>query len=210
VRTPVLWGIVLGVAAVAGVTIALVREARAPAAIESPATPVTAVATWSAGVRPAPAFRLADQHGAPLSLASLRGRPAIVTFIDPVCRNLCPLEAKVLAKAVQQLPAADRPTIVSISVNPWENTAANFRQDAIHWRLDPGWRWGVGTERQLAAVWRSYGIEVQVVKKVVAGVTVRSIAHTEGAFLIDRAGDERALFLYPYTAADVVQALRRL
>ena len=209
-RTPVLWGIVLGVAAVAGVTIALVRESRAPAAIESPAAPVTAIATWAAGARHAPAFRLADQHGASFSLASLRGRPVIVTFIDPVCRNLCPLEAKVLSKAVQQLPAADRPVIVSVSVNPWANTAANFRQDATHWRLDPGWRWGVGTSRQLAAVWRSYGIEVQVVKKVVAGVTVRSIAHTEGAFLIDRAGDERALFFYPYTAADVGQALRRL
>jgi cytochrome oxidase Cu insertion factor (SCO1/SenC/PrrC family) len=210
VRTPWLWGIVLGVAAVAGVTIALVRESRAPAAIVSPAPPVTAIATWAAGVRPAPAFRLADQHGAPLSLASLRGRPVIVTFIDPVCRNLCPLEAKVLSKAVQQLPASDRPAIVSVSVNPWADSAANFRQDATHWRLNPAWRWGVGTERQLAAVWRNYGIEVQVAKKVVAGVTVRSVAHTEGAFLIDRAGDERALFLYPYTAADVVQALRRI
>lgn len=205
-----LWGIVLGIAAVAGVTIALVRESRAPAAIEHPAAPITAVATWGAGVRHAPGFRLTDQRGAPLSLASLRGRPVIVTFIDPVCRNLCPLEAKVLTTAVQRLPAAERPAIVSVSVNPWANTAVNFRQDATHWRLGAGWRWGVGTEQQLAAVWRSYGIVVEVMKKVVAGVTVRSIVHTEGSFVIDGAGNERALFLYPFTAGDISEALRRL
>jgi cytochrome oxidase Cu insertion factor (SCO1/SenC/PrrC family) len=133
-----------------------------------------------------------------------------VTFIDPVCRNLCPLEAKVLMRAVARLPVADRPTIVSVSVNPAEDTAVNFTQDAVHWRLGEAWRWGVGTERQLAAVWRKYGIEVQVMKKVVAGVTVRSVVHTEGSFVIDQAGDERALFLYPFTAAGIAQSLRAL
>jgi cytochrome oxidase Cu insertion factor (SCO1/SenC/PrrC family) len=201
---------VLGVAAIAGIAIALSRESRAPAATVGPAAPFSAVATWKAGVRRAPGFHLVDQRGAALSLASLRGRPVIITFIDPVCRNLCPLEAKVLMRAVARIPAAARPTIVSVSVNPAENTALNFRQDAVHWRLGGAWRWGVGTQRQLAAVWRKYGIEVQVLKKVVAGVTVRSVVHTEGSFVIDRAGYQRALFLYPFTAADVAQSLRGL
>ena len=209
-RIALLWGSVLGVAAIAGVTIALSRGSGAPAATMQPAAPITAVATWGARMRRAPGFHLADQHGASLSLASLRGRPVIVTFIDPVCRNLCPLEAKVLTRAVAGLPAADRPAIVSVSVNPPADTPANFRQDAAHWRLDGAWRWGVGTERQLAAVWHSYGIEVLVAKKVVAGVTVRSVAHTEGAFVIDRSGYERALFLYPFSAGDIQQSLRTI
>ena len=209
-RTPLLWGIALVVAALAGVSIALVLESRAPAAIEHPAAPITAVATWAAGRRPAPAFRLTDQHGASFSLHSLRGRPVIVTFIDPVCRNLCPLEAKVLSTAMSRLPAADRPLIVSVSVNPWADSAANYRLDATHWRLPAEWRWGVGSQPQLAAVWRSYGIEVEVLKKTIAGVTVRSIAHTEGSYIIDRDGYERALFLYPFTVSDVEQALRKI
>jgi cytochrome oxidase Cu insertion factor (SCO1/SenC/PrrC family) len=207
-RRALVWGAVLAVAAIAGVTIALSRESRAPAAVVQPAAPFSAVATWKARARPAPGFDLVDLRGAALSLTSLRGRPVIVTFIDPVCRNLCPLEAKVLMRAVARLPAADRPTIVSVSVNPAEDTAVNFTQDAVHWRLGGAWRWGVGTERQLAAVWRKYGIEVQVMKKVVAGVTVRSVVHTEGSFVIDQAGDERALFLYPFTAADIALPLR--
>jgi cytochrome oxidase Cu insertion factor (SCO1/SenC/PrrC family) len=211
-RKALVWGSVLGVAVIAGVTIslALVRGSRAPAANVEAAAPIAAVATWRAGARRAPNFALADQHGKPLSLVSLRGHPVIVTFIDPVCRNLCPLEAKVLSKAAARLPLAQRPTIVSVSVNPGADIPANFKQDAVHWRLAPGWRWGLGSKAQLAGVWHSYGIEVEVVKKVVAGVTVRSVVHTEGSFVIDRTGHERALFLYPFTARDVEQTLRRL
>jgi hypothetical protein len=57
-------------------------------------------------------------------------------------------------------------------------------------------------------VWRRFQIAVQVQKKVVAGVTVRSIAHTEASFVVDRNGYERAVFLYPFTAKDVAQTLR--
>jgi hypothetical protein len=39
---------------------------------------------------------------------------------------------------------------------------------------------------------------------------VHTIAHTEGAYLIDAKGYQRALFLWPYGAAGVVQTLRTL
>ena len=51
----------------------------------------------------------------------------ILAFIDPVCRNLCPLEAKVLNSVPSQLPASSRPAIVAVSVNPWGQAAANLR-----------------------------------------------------------------------------------
>jgi cytochrome oxidase Cu insertion factor (SCO1/SenC/PrrC family) len=212
-HSPAGWGIaLLGVCVVVVAVIAfvLVRQSKAPAATEHPAAPITAIATWKAGVRRAPGFRLVDQGGKPFSLASLRGRPVVITFIDPVCRNLCPLEAKVLAAAVRRLPMADRPVVVAVSVNPWADSTANFRQDATHWRLAAGWRWGVGSPLKLAAVWRKYGIQVEVAKKTVAGVTVRSVAHTEGSYVIDRDGYERALFLYPFNPGDVEQALRNI
>jgi cytochrome oxidase Cu insertion factor (SCO1/SenC/PrrC family) len=205
------WAVVLGVAAVAGVTFAILRQSQAPAAIQAPvARRFAAAATWAAGTRKAPDFTLTDQHGAPISLASLRGRPVIVTFIDPLCRNLCPLEAKVLMQMTRRVPAAKRPTIVSVSVNPWGNTKANFALDAEHWQLGPDWRWAAGSQSKLAPVWRAYQIEVQVLKKAVAGVTVRQIAHTEGSYVIDRDGFERALFLYPFRAVDVAKTVNAL
>jgi len=164
-------------------------------------------ATWPAGARPAPVFALHDEHGNPLTLQSLRGRPAIVTFIDPLCRDFCPREASVLSEAAAAL-GKDAPAIVSVSVNPWADTPANFRADAGHWRLAPGWRWGVGSYGELADVWKRYAVAVRVTEKKIAGVKVRNIVHTGAAYLIDAKGNERALFLYPFTTDQVVSATK--
>lgn len=208
-RSWLFWVLVLLLGAGAGALLAVLR-AGAPAPVSIPSARAAAVARWPAGARPAPDFRLSDQHGAPVSLAALRGRPVIVTFIDPLCRNLCPLEAKILNEAVRKLSPARRPTIVSVSVDPWGDSQRAFRQDAVKWHLDGSWRWGTGTYGELARVWRRYEIGVAVAKKEVAGVTVREISHTEAAYVVDRSGYERALFLYPFRAADVVGALQRL
>jgi cytochrome oxidase Cu insertion factor (SCO1/SenC/PrrC family) len=166
--------------------------------------------TFPAGTRRAPDFALRDQAGRPVSLRSLRGRTVLVAFIDPVCRNLCPFEARILNDVTQALPAGTRPTIVAVSVNPWNQTAADLRQDAAKWHLVPEWRWGLGSYGALAKVWRAYAIGVRVRTKTLAGVTVHEVDHTEAAYVIDGAGFERSLFIYPYRSEDVVSAVRRL
>ena len=165
---------------------------------------------WPAGARRAPDFSLRDQHGRAISVRSLRGRPAIVTFIDPQCRNLCPLEAKVLNEVPVELPASSRPAIVAVSVNPWGQAPSILRLDAVKWRLTPAWRWALGGYAALSRVWRRYAIGVRVRTKALAGVTVRQIDHTEAAYVIDPAGYERAVFLFPYRSEDVVKAVRAL
>jgi cytochrome oxidase Cu insertion factor (SCO1/SenC/PrrC family) len=166
--------------------------------------------TWPAGAQRAPDFTLRDQSGSPISLRSLRGRPVILAFIDPLCRNLCPLEAKVLNDVPARLPASARPAIVAVSVNPWGQAPSNLRLDAEKWRLAPEWRWALGNYAPLAQVWKRYAIGVQVHTKTLAGVTVRQVDHTEAAYVIDPAGYERALFVFPYRAEDVVKAVRRV
>ncbi|MGZ5734004.1 MAG: SCO family protein, partial [Caldimonas sp.] len=154
------------------------------------------VESWGPGARPAPAFSLRDQNGRAISLAALRGRPAIITFLDPLCRNVCPLEAQVLNRAVASLPAAERPAVVAISVNRWGNARANLVEDVHRWRLAANWRWAVGDAAALAAVWQRYGIGVQATTRTVAGVKVREITHTLAAFVVDGSGHERALFVW--------------
>jgi cytochrome oxidase Cu insertion factor (SCO1/SenC/PrrC family) len=117
---------------------------------------------------------------------------------------------RVLSNAVRTLPPASRPAIVSVSVNPWGDSRANFRADAKHWGLDAAWRWAIGPRPQLAAVWQKYEISVQVVTKRVAGVAVRRIAHNEVSCIVDRAGYQRALFIYPFTAGDVEHEIHKL
>ena len=84
-----------------GCRAALAWHERAPPSV-MPRAAIEPTAVWPRGARPAPDFRLTDQHGRPFSLGSLRGRPVLVTFIDPLCRNLCPLEARVLSDAVRR------------------------------------------------------------------------------------------------------------
>jgi protein SCO1 len=172
-------------------------------------TVTSVVTTWAAGARPAPAFTLTDEHGKSISLASLRGQTAIVTFIDPLCRDFCPREASVLTEAAAKL-GPNPPAIVSVSVDPWADTAQNFRLDRAHWKLGPTWRWATGSFAELARVWQPYGVAVQVTKKTIAGVKVRYITHTGAAYLIDGKGYERALFLYPFTTDQVVSAAQAL
>jgi cytochrome oxidase Cu insertion factor (SCO1/SenC/PrrC family) len=133
----------------------------------------------------------------------------IVTFIDPLCRNFCPREARILTEAAARL-GPHAPTIVSVSVDPWADTAANFRLDAIRWQLGAGWHWGTGSYAALARVWKRYYIAVAVSTRSIAGVRLRTIIHTGAAYLIDGAGYERALLLYPFDASQVEAAARNM
>jgi cytochrome oxidase Cu insertion factor (SCO1/SenC/PrrC family) len=205
---------VLGVVAV-GAPIVVVRSVRqgagnSGAQAGSIVTPPPV--TWPADRRAAPDFVLRDQDGRPVSVAAYRGRPVIVTFIDPLCRNLCPLEAKVLNDVLGRMPARERPAIVAVSVDVYggANRRKNLVRDVHEWQLVPQWHWAVGTPAQLPAVWRRYEIGVKVTTNRIDGTTIHYITHTEAAFIIDATGHERALFLWPFYPQDVERTLRQL
>jgi protein SCO1 len=195
------------VGATAGSALALVH-ARGGSAPDAP--PSSANASWPAGAKQAPEFRLADASGAPISLARFRGRPVIVTFIDPACTTLCPLEAKVLEQVVDESAPGSRPAIVAVSVNPWAQSRAVFASDAREWRLTPAWHWAIGPQRRLAPVWKRYGIAVLDRRKVVAKYVVHEISHTEAAVLVDARGFQRSFYAYPFRAEDLERGLQRL
>ena len=207
--SPIAWVAALAAAVLAGVLVALIvtRHGAAPISSVAPEPPQV---TWAAGSKRAPGFSLTDQRGRPVSIARFRGRPVIVTFIDPLCRNLCPLEAKVIDSVEASLPAADRPAVVAVSVDQWGDARRYLLEDEVKWKLGSDWRWAVGKPAALRRVWRAYEIAVRDTPKTVAGVTVHNISHTEGIFLLDRRGYQRALYLYPFEATDVARTVRQL
>lgn len=204
------WGVALVVGVAAGVLIGVLRTPSHQAEVPATVAPARPDATWAAGAKPAPDFRLTDQTGQPVSLARFRGRPVILTFIDPLCRSLCPLEAKILERVEARFPAARRPEIVAVSVNQWGNARRNLLVDMRKWKLTRNWLWAVGPAVELRRVWAAYQIAVQDFPKTVTGITVHNIVHTEAAFLIDPRGDQRALYLYPFRAPDVARTVRQL
>lgn len=202
------WGAALVLGVGIGLVVVLLHRHGTTDAATAP--PLHAATTWPAGAKPAPGFGLLDAQGSPISLSAFRGRNVLVTFIDPVCRDLCPLEAQTLMTVVRGLPASQRPAIVAVSVNPWADKASNFRLDAAHWHLGPAWHWAVGTKAELTRVWHAYEIGWVAQTKTIAGVTVHEIAHTEGSYLVDATGHERALFLAPYGANDVLATIHSI
>jgi cytochrome oxidase Cu insertion factor (SCO1/SenC/PrrC family) len=172
----------------------------------TPETPFT----WSEGQRIAPNFTLVNQTGQAISPAAYHGRPLIITFIDPLCRNLCPLEAKVLNEADERLPVHARPQIIAVSVDIYADTHTDLMLDFRRWGLVPQWQWAVGTPAQLQAVWKRYYAEVEVQTKHIAGTTVHYITHSEMAYVVDGKGYERALFSWPFNAKAVQKTLLQI
>jgi cytochrome oxidase Cu insertion factor (SCO1/SenC/PrrC family) len=186
------------------------RSTRATTAYSPVSLVSPPASTWGAGDRRAPDFSLRDQDGRPVSPAANRGRPVIVTFIDPLCRNFCPLEAQVLNQVERQMPAADRPVILSVSVDVYANARRYLLQDDREWRLAPEWRWAIGRPADLAAVWNNYRIAVKVTTWRINGTVTYRINHTEAAYVLDATGHERALFVWPFNPQDVEHVLRQL
>jgi cytochrome oxidase Cu insertion factor (SCO1/SenC/PrrC family) len=136
----------------------------------------------------APAFSLTNQHGHPVTLASLRGKVVLLTFLDPVCTSDCPLIAQEFRQADQLLGGRSRQVeLVAVVTNPVYNqpgyTAAFDRQE--HLNSLPNWQYLTGSVAQLKKVWRQYGIAAQILP---AG---GMIGHSDIAYVIDRSGRTR-------------------
>jgi cytochrome oxidase Cu insertion factor (SCO1/SenC/PrrC family) len=137
---------------------------------------------------PAKAFRLTDQDGRTVSLASLRGKVVLLTFLDPVCTTDCPLIAQEFRAAGQLLGAAGRQVeLVAVVANPVYHqvayTRAFDRQE--HLTQVPDWLYLTGSVPQLQQVWKDYGIAAQILP---AG---SMIGHPDVAYVIDRGGRVR-------------------
>jgi cytochrome oxidase Cu insertion factor (SCO1/SenC/PrrC family) len=149
-------------------------------------------ASWPVGARPAPAR----------GLPSLIGHTSVVTFMDPRCTSICPIEGRQLASILRRLPAASRPALVLVSVNP-RATARDALRASRTWQLAPFHpRWVLGTHATLSKVWAAYHVQVKPTKG--------DILHTLVAYLLDRRGDERTAYLFPFAPAFVQHDLARL
>ena len=163
----------------------------AAASVNRTADPILAEAI--AGYSPpldmaASPFSLTDQHGRTVSLASLRGKVVLLTFLDPVCTNDCPLIAQEFKAAGALLGSQDsKVDLVAIAANPTyygiQFTQAFDQQEGLS--TVRNWLYLTGPLTQLEHIWNQYGIDVQ---DLPAGAMS---AHNDLAFVIDRTGTIR-------------------
>jgi cytochrome oxidase Cu insertion factor (SCO1/SenC/PrrC family) len=159
------------------------------AAVNKTADPITAEALSGTNGQldtPAPNFTLTSQDGRQVSLASLRGKVVLLSFLDPVCTTDCPIIAAEMRVADAMLGSkASDAELVSVVANPTYTSVAYTRAFDLQEGLNtlPNWLYLTGTVSQLATVWHDFGIEVE---DLPAGAMA---AHNDIAFVISAKGE---------------------
>ena len=142
-----------------------------------------------------PDVSLIDQHGALVSLASLRGKPVLIDFIYTTCASTCPLlTAKMAAIAHQLGPALGaNVTIVSITLDPEHDTPAELASYAkSHDADENGWIFLTGPRTKIDQV-------LALFKLRGTRQSDGSITHSVEAFLLGPDGHQ----VRQYSALDV-------
>jgi cytochrome oxidase Cu insertion factor (SCO1/SenC/PrrC family) len=137
---------------------------------------------------PAPGFSLTSQHGRTVTLASLRGKVVLLTFLDDTCSVDCPLIAQEFRLAGQLLGADSRRVeLVAVNYNPLYTRVSYIQAFDRQEGLDGvrNWLYLTGTLAALKQVWRAYGVPVEILP---AG---SMIGHGDYAFVIDQTGRMR-------------------
>ncbi len=164
----------------------LLRASGIPAAV--PTSTADLMGLSPVPTKPAPGFTLVDQHGATVSLSSLRGHAVVLEFMDPHCTDICPIVSQEFVDAYRDLgPKAPGTVFVAINVNQYFRTTADMASYSREQGLGiiPDWHFLTGPVPALRAAWHDYGIGVS------APSPDADIIHASIVYFIDARGQER-------------------
>ena len=141
-----------------------------------------------------PQFALKDSLGHLVRLSQYRGKAVLLTFIYDHCPDVCPLIVANLHTALLKLgAAASKVQIVAVSVDPKGDTPATVKAFLAAHQMTGRMEYLIGSFRELAPVWRAYGVQVQAPPEQREGV----VGHS--AFVYGITGGGSIAVLYPPT-----------
>jgi len=109
-----------------------------------------------------PAVQLVRDDGKVVALPEEMndGRPVVLNFIFTSCGSVCPLMSQVFSQFQQGLGTADRDKVhlMSISIDPEEDTPARLRDYAKKFHAGPEWQHYTGTVEASVAAQRAFAI----------------------------------------------------
>jgi cytochrome oxidase Cu insertion factor (SCO1/SenC/PrrC family) len=152
----------------------------------------------SLGNRVAPDFRLVNQFGQPMSLSQFRGKIVILAFVDSQCTTVCPLTTVSMLEARQLLGAnGSHVQLLGIDANPEAESVSDvLAYSRVHGMVNQ-WDFLTGSDSELKAVWKTYGIYVQI--------THGQVDHTPALYVISQQGREEKIYLTSMAYASVSQ-----
>ena len=135
----------------------------------------------------APSFVLIDQAGRKFNFKPASGKVVLVTFVYTTCPDVCPLFSAHFAAIQRALDEEKREDylLLSISTDPKHDTPAKLQAYAQAFKADvKHWHFLTGTQKDLAEVWKNFGVNVQDHGN-------GQIQHTNLTTLIDARGKRR-------------------
>ncbi len=135
----------------------------------------------------APSFSATDQAGSTYTMGEHPGHYTLLTFLDPVCWTDCPLLAAQLKQVGQEFGTNAPLDLVAVAANPLHETMANVRHFiALHsLGSTKNFYFVTGRLQRLAAIWNSYGIQVESTASSVMSI------HSDLMFVIAPSGRTR-------------------
>lgn len=191
-RRPLLF--LLAPAAALAVVIALVAILTAPSghgggsSSEPGSTATNSSGFDGAAIPPsplAPGFTLTDQDGRAVSLNSLRGRVAVLTFLYSTCGATCTLIAQQIRGALDELPHSV--PVLIVSADPGADTPASIARFLAKVSLAGRVQYLTGPPARLRSIWRAYQVHP-------AGAGRAAFDRYAFLLLLDARGRERVLF----------------
>lgn len=165
----------------------------------------------SLGGNIAPDFTLTDQHGARVSLASLRGHPVVLSFFFTHCTNECPLTASKFQRVLSQSDAQlQNVRWVAVSTDPVGDSPQTAMQFVAEHGLTGKLQYLLGTQSELAPIWSAYSVSVETTEATPGVTGAGSVMHTGGVWLIDAQGREQVYLdatFSPQALGDDLKAL---
>ena len=87
------------------------------------------------------------------------GRPVLLNFIFTTCSSLCPLTSRTLEEFQDKLgPEAARVHLMSISIDPEQDTPARLSEYARKFHAGPQWQYYTGTVAASLAAQRAFDV----------------------------------------------------
>lgn len=157
-------------------------------------------------------FELPDAEGRMASLASLRGKVVVLTFLYARCPDYCPLVADQISKVHAQLgPLRDQVAFVAVSVDPSGDTPDAIRRFLEAHHVDGILTYVRGTRAQLQPVWAHYFVASDAQDGISASPTTAvGVSHTTIVYVIDPQGQVRVFLPANFDPNDLLTDVRLL
>jgi protein SCO1/2 len=158
--------------------------------------------------RALPTLELTNQDGQPLGADFFRGHWTLVFFGFTQCPDVCPTTLATLSQAVRalaDLPAAEQPRVLLVSVDPERDTAEIL---APYVRFfDTRFMAARGSLAATAAAAAAFAVPYAKVPLPDGGYT---LDHGSGVFLVGPSGQVLAYFSAPHDAGRIARDYRSI